>query len=352
MSNAALKILREILKRDSFDGAYYLCGEDDFQKESAMNQLIAGALDMSVRDFNLDVRRAQDIDARSFDALVSSMPMLSDRRVVVIREVGSLRKEGRRVVEHFLERPFPGIVLLLVETAGAKTDKGIAAMATTLEFDSLAPDRIPRWIAHYATTELNTEISSNAAELLQAAVGNDLHQLVAELEKLASFTNGEEITENAVTEVVGVRRGETMADLLDVIARRDVKRALELADHVLGQPKTTTVLIIMALSTQAVALGWGRARLDEGLQTGRLQGEYFALLKQSGNVYTGRSWSTAAAAWTLAVNSWDKKSVDRALEVLLAADVMLKETRLSSEEQVLTSLILAMCAGDEHQIAA
>jgi hypothetical protein len=44
--------------------------------------------------------------------------------------------------------------------------------------------------------------------------------------------------------------------------------------------------------------------------------------------------------------------LERAFDALLTADVMLKETRLSSEEQVLTTLILAMCAGDEHKIAA
>jgi len=108
----------------------------------------------------------------------------------------------------------------------------------------------------------------------------------------------------------------------------------------------------MLLATQTVALAWGRAKLDEGVAAGRLQGEYFSLLRQSGSAYTGRPWGTAAAAWASAAHAWDRESLERAFSALLTADVALKETRLSSEEQILTTLILAMCAEDEHKIAA
>jgi DNA polymerase-3 subunit delta len=143
-----------------------------------------------------------------------------------------------------------------------------------------------------------------------------------------------------------------MTDLLDAIGRRDVIASLGLLAHVMSQPKTTAVQIVMLLSAQTVALAWGRAKLDEGLARGRLQGEYFNLLKQAGSAYTGRSWGSAAGAWASAAAGWDRKSLERAVDALLTADVTLKETRLSSEEQVLTTLILAMCAGDENKIAA
>jgi DNA polymerase III subunit delta len=352
MSSAGLKTLKDTLKRNSFDDAYYVCGEDDFQKEGATRQLISAALNPAMRDFNLDIRQAQDIDPRSFDAIVSSMPVMAERRMVVIRDAGALRKDARKAVERYLKKPAPDVLLLLVESTGGKTDKELARLTTVLEFELLSADRIPRWISHYTTAELKTSISPEAAELLQEAVGNDLYQLAAELDKLASFTNGREISEEAVTAVVGIRRGETLADLLDAIARRNIKQALMLVDHVLSQPKTTAVSIVMALATQTVALAWGRSRLDEGLPPARLQGEYLNLLKQLGSVYTGRPWSTAATAWASATSSWDQAGLQRALKALLAADVILKETRFSSEEQVLITLILAICSGDEHKIAA
>jgi DNA polymerase-3 subunit delta len=352
MSTAALKTLTDSLKRNVFNAAYYLCGEDDFQKESAMKQLIAGALDPSIRDFNLDVHRAQDIDPKFFDGIVSSMPMMADRRVIVIRDVGNLRREGRKAVEKYLQDPSPDVMLLLIDGAGGKPDKDLMRMTTVLEFGFLSADRIPKWITHHAAMELKIQISTGASELLQAAVGNDLYRLVAELDKLSSYTGGREITEDAVTAVVGIRRGETMTDLLDAIARRNVKEALMLVDHILSQPKTTAVGIVMLLAAQTAALAWGRMKLDEGLPVGRLQSEYFNLLKQSGSVYLGRSWSTAAVIWSSTANLWPQHVLQRAFDALLMADVTLKESRLSSEEQVLTTLILTMCSDDGQQIAA
>ncbi len=352
MSDQALKTMRDALKRGVFDGAYYICGEDDFQKEDAMKQLLAAAIEPGMHDFNMDVRRAQDLDAKSLDAALSAMPMMSDRRVVVIRDAGSLRKEPRKVLDRYLLKPSPDVMVLLVESPGGKTDAAWAKHSTPLQFDSLSSGRIPKWIAHYATTKFQTRITPEAAELLQGAAGTDLHHLVGELDKLSSYTNGREITEDDVSAVVGVRRGETMADFLDQVAMRNAPRALELVPLILGQPKTSAVTMVMALATQTLALSWGRARLDEGVSQGRLQNEYFNMLKQGGSTFTGRAWGSATAAWANATDKWTTKSLDRALAALLDADIALKETRISSEDQIIATLVFSMCIDDDRSMAA
>jgi DNA polymerase-3 subunit delta len=348
-ATSALKTLRDALKRGTFDGAYYICGEDDFQKEDAMKQLVSAAIEPGMRDFNMEVRRGAEYDARSLDSALSAMPMLADRRVIVIRDAGSLRKDARKVLDAYLAKPSPDVLVLLVESPGGKMDKELAASSTPLEFDQLTADRIPRWIAHHVTTELGMTITPEAVDLLQTAAGTDLYQLVSELDKLASYANGREITEADVSAVVGIRRGETMADFLDQVASRNATKALELLPHILAQPKTTGVQLVMALATQTIALAWGKARRAEGVQSNRLQGEYFTLLKQSGGAYTGRTWGSAAAAWATAVDRWSKEGLGRALDALLEADIALKESRVSSEEQVLGTLILAMCVDTESE---
>jgi len=352
MSTTALRTLRDVLKQGSFNGAYYISGEDDFQKEDAMKQLVAAALDPATRDFNMDVRRAQDVDARSLDLLLSAVPMMAERRVAVIRDASALKKEARVVLGRFLQKPPPDLMLVLVEASGAKTDKELSQLAVQMEFDLLSPGRIPRWISHYVSAKLDTSITSGAAELLHAAIGSDLYDLVSELEKLASYCGGAEIDEAAVGAVVGVHRGETIVDLLDEVALRNVRKALPLIPHVLGQPKTTAVQVVLALASQTIALAWGRARIDEGLATDRLQGEYFNLLRQSGSVFTARPWGGAAAAWASALDRWDQVSLNHALDALLEADLALKETKFSSEEQLLTTLVLAMCASSGQMAAA
>jgi DNA polymerase-3 subunit delta len=347
-ANTALKTLRDALKRGTFDGAYYVHGEDDFQKDDAVKQLVDAAVEPAMRDFNMELLRAQEVDAKSLDAALSALPMMADRRIVVIRDAGALKKDARKVLDRYLEKPSPDILVIMVEASGGKTDKELAKNSTPLEFEHLSADRIPRWISHYASTQFGAKISTEAADLLQIAVGTDLHQLVSELDKLASFANGREITEADVGAVVGVRRGETMADFLDQVARRNVSKALELLPVILSQPKTSGVQLVMALTVQTIALAWGKARLKEGLSQSRLQGEYFGFLKQAGSAFTGRPWGSAASAWASAVERWSTASIEHSLDALLDADRMLKETRISSEEQIMTTLVLSMCVEDER----
>jgi DNA polymerase-3 subunit delta len=353
MSASPLKTLRDAIKRRSFDGAYFITGEDDYQKDDAVRQLADAALGSALRDFNLDTRRAAELDSETLGVLLSTPPMMAERRVIVLRDVDALKKDARKALDQYLKNPAADLLLIMTGTAGASADSDLPASTTVLEFDFLTGDRIPKWIAHYATSVLGVPISAPAAELLQAAVGSDLHQLAGELDKLASYiqSRDEEIGEDAVAAIVGVRRGETQADLLDAIADKNVQRSLELVFHVLAQPKTTVVSVVMALSTQMLAISWGRARLDEGLSRARLAQEYFDLLKET-RAFTGRPYGSATAVWARAAERWSREALDRALDTLLEADIALKESRVSSEEQLLATVVLSLCAADERNAAA
>ena len=351
-ADPALKTLHEALKKGRFDGAYYICGEDEFRKEDATKRLVAAGIEPAMRDFNTEARRGSEFDAKSLDAALGALPMLADRRIVIIRDVSTLKKDARKVLEKYLEKPSPDVMVLMVESAGGKTDKDLVSRSTPLEFAPLSADRIPAWIRDHVSTHHSMKITGEAVELLQAAVGTDLHQLVAELDKLASYAHGREIEEQDVSAIVGVKRGETMGDFLDQIALRNASRALELLPHILAQPKTSAVQLVMALATQTIALAWGKARLDEGLSQGRLQSEYFGFLKQAGSAFTGRSWGSAAQIWAQSIGRWSHGSLDRALKALLEADIALKETKFSSDEQIVATLVLSMCVENDQSIAA
>lgn len=318
---------------------YYLCGDEDFLKEQAVRELIEAKTEPATRDFNLDTRSAVGMEARTLNALLSTPPMMADQRVVVLRDIGSLRKEARSTLNRWLAHAPPDTVLVMV-AAGAedertKLDKVLGEKAFVVEFQPLVGERLSAWIGGHAAQVVQRSITTGAVELLQSAVGNDLTSLSLELDKLASYTSGE-IDEDAVSAVVGTRRGETLGDLLDRIAARDAPAALAILPRVLDQPKTTAVTVIMALSTQTLALAWAQA------SPGRP--DFYSLLQGSKKAYTGRPWGEAVKTWNSALRRWNAESLDTALETLLAADLALKDTRLSSDEQTLTNVVLALCA--------
>ncbi len=352
-----LRVVQAAVQARSFAPVYYLFGDDDYLKDAAVRDLLDAAIDPATRDFNSETRRGSELDAETLGSLLATPPMLAERRAVVLRDVTLLKKAARQQLDAYLKRPASDTLLLLVSSAGTKADAALTSSSTALEFAPLAPERVRKWIAHHASTALSMGVTDDGAQLLQQSVGNDLNLLAAELDKCASYVLGaidatDAVTDNnarvmidadAVSAVVGVRRGETVTDLLDAVAAQDAARAVALVGFVLGQPKVSGVQVVILLSTQAFALAFGRARRDAGIPTNRLPTEFFAFLKETGG-YPGRPWGEAASAWTKVVDKWSAASCEQALKLLLEADVALKETTVSSAEQVLMSLVLALCA--------
>jgi DNA polymerase III subunit delta len=333
------RALRAAIKGRTFEPVYYLFGDDDFRKDDAVAAVIATAVDPGVRDFNVDVRRGNEIDAETLGAFLDTPPMMSDRRVVVVRDVAALKKDARSALDRYLDRPARDTVVLLVATAGGKADKVLADVASAIEFAPLRGDKLGDWIAA-RVKKVEAAITPEAVVLLQDSIGEDIGQLAIEIDKLASYAQGQgrdTIDEDAVAAIVGVTKEETLGRLLDCVAERDARNALAVLPRVLALPKTTGVQIVMALTTQTLALAHGLATHARG------PGEYFGLLKETGP-YLGRAWGEAVNTFVRSASAWTPPALDRALDALLAADHALKESRVSDEEQVLVSLILTLCA--------
>ena len=342
MSARTLRELRSAITKRAFDRAYYFHGDDDYRKDVAVRELTAAAVDPSTRDFNFDQLRGNDTTPEGLASAVNTLPMMAERRVVVLRDVPLLKKDARAVLDRYLKDPAPETTLVLVAPAGAKADKGLEAAATSVEFALLSDRELPDWLAQHAREVHGTTITPEAAALLQSAVGNDASFLAAEMDKLASYTNGRAIGEEAVGAVVGVRRGETTSDFLDRVAERDAAGALALVEHILTLPKSGAVPIIMALTVQTMAIGWARHARDRGLPAQRLESEFFSLLKET-SAFPMRPWGEAAKCWARNASKWDAASIERGLAALLAADRAAKDTRISSDEQLLASVVCALC---------
>lgn len=352
MAPVTMKAFKSALDSARLDPVYLFHGTDDFLKEEKVRTLIARATDPSTRDFNLELLRGAECDGARLSGALEALPMLADRRVVILRDPEALKKPVRERLARYLDSPAADTCLVLVVPSGTKADADLIRSTSAVEFRALTDDELLQWITHQARTACATTIASDAAVLLASYGGNDLALLSGELQKLAAFSNGGMITAAAVEAVTGVRPGHTLADLLELHAARETTKALALVEEVLSQPKMSGVVLVLALAAQTLAIGWGVAARARGLSASRLEGEFFSLLKEAGNAYTGRSWGDAVKCWARAVPKWTHADVDHALPHLLAADRALKDTKVSSDEQIVTSLLLAITPAVSRRRAA
>lgn len=352
MAAVSFKPLKTALETGGFDPVYVFHGADDYLKEEWVRLVTGRATDPSTRDFNLDVLRGNEVEVAALSSSLEALPMLAERRLIILRDPGAMKKAQRERLEKYLAKPASDNILILVVPSGSKLDPWLAKAGSAFEFKPLEDEALLGWIAKEAKTNCGVDITDGAAQRLAAYAGSDLPMLAGELRKLAAYVNGATINEAAVEAMTGVRPGVTLADLLDRAAQRDTAGAIAMVREVLAQPKQSGVTLAMALTTQMLAIGWGVAARARGLAQSRMESEFFNLLKEGGSVYTGRSWGDAVKCWAKAVPKWSVEDVARALPHLHAADAALKDTKVSSEAQIITSLLLAITPAAGRRRAA
>src|SRR4051812_25883009 len=115
MSPAAdTKVLRTAVKDGSFAPVYYFHGDDDYLKDEELKRLVDAAVDPATKDFNFENLRGAELDAETLGSMVTTPPMMAERRVVVIRDVGALKKDARAILDKYLKNPAPDALLILV----------------------------------------------------------------------------------------------------------------------------------------------------------------------------------------------------------------------------------------------
>ena len=334
-------LLRSLKPGATPDPVYYFHGDEDVLKDEAVRALVELVVDPSARDFNLDRRSAADLDPGAFHSLVNTPPMLAPRRVVVLRGLEDLKKtsKARQEVLRYLAAPSPTTLLVLVQGAGTPPDPELARGATTVAVEPLPPARVLKWMAHQAR-QLRLRLEPDAAELLAAAVGNDLGALAQELGKLSALAIGRSATRDDVAALVGVRQGETLQDFVDAALERRAAAAARLVEPVLEQAGMTGVRMVTALGTAVLGTALARAELDRGTTSPRLESVVVSAVRAARPWGVG-NWQDTASRWARWATLWSAAELRGALRLALTADRALKSSTVTDERGILMQLVLA-----------
>jgi DNA polymerase-3 subunit delta len=334
---------RSVTKGGGPAPAYYFHGPEDLLKDEALRAILDRALDPSLRDFNLDQRSAGRIDGDELYALCTTLPMMAERRVVVLREVEALKRKPkvRAALLEYLGRPAPDTVLVLVQGANEESeDKDIARAAVAVACVPLTEDRVLKWLDRRAKG-LGVELKDDAARHLARAVGGELASLAAELDKLAALPAGEPFTVERVGDLVGVRHGETVFDWRDAVLESRVGPAVRLLGPLLDQAGNSGVKLVTMLGTTLIGVGIARSHYDRRLRGKALDDAVFGVIRRI-RVFGLLNWGEEKGRWLRWAPDWPAERVAEALRSILAADRALKDTTISDQRGILTDMVLRL----------
>lgn len=337
------------LQKGELAPVYYFYGAEDVLKDEAVRMILDQALEPSLRDFNFDQRSAAQLDAEDVHALCNTLPMLAERRVVLLRDIEGWKRKtkGRSEFLRYLERPSPDTIVIMVQSSSEEAeDKELAAGSVSVRFDPLPPDRAGKWLLREAG-RLGVDLEVDAAEHLVRSTEADLGALSSELSKLASLPAGTRLTVETVGQLVGVRQGETLWDWRDAVFDGDTGRAATLLSPVLAQSGVSGVKLVTAIGTALVGIGIARAHYDRGVRGGALGAAVMKTLL-SVRPFGLQSYKEEANHWSRWAPNWPNARVRSALRAARDADEALKNTTVSDESGLLLDLVLRMSVREDE----
>ena len=218
-----------------------------------------------------EVVSATDTPGDAAVALCNAGSLFGETRLVVVEDVdGRKDSDGRRkggwraadaeAVAAYLKSPAPSTVLCLVGEDVKKTSalgKACAKAGEILEY-AVAKKQLNGWVAE-RFRQRGTRAEPEAVTALVQLVGEDLHALAAEIDKLATWAGDEPIGEREVLELAAPAGDEPVFLLTDAWGARNTARALGVSETIFersAKPRRDTA------SRLAGALGSHSGRLS------------------------------------------------------------------------------------------
>lgn len=248
---------------DELAPVYLIGGGDRPKVERALGRLRARFEAVAVEQLDATVATGEDAVAAC-----NSLGLLGgDARLVVVTGVEAWRAADVEALAAYLKAPAPGTTLALVAGTvrkDAAITKAVASAGEVLLWD-VAARAIPRWVGEQFALH-GASAEPEACRLVHELVGDDLHELAGEVDKLATWAAGERVTVEDVEALVGARAESPPWSLTDAWGVRDAGAVLRAAERMLdrsGDPPSRTIARILGSLTRHVRNARAAQALEE-----------------------------------------------------------------------------------------
>jgi DNA polymerase-3 subunit delta len=259
------------LKQGNILPLYLFYGEEEFLIQEAVELIVHRVVDPGARDFNFNTLYGRDASGPELVNLCQTLPFMSEKRLVIVKDIDAFKAGDLEEIARYLKDPSPSTCLVLLSSQGKYEKKSIVsaveAHGAVTRFYPLLDREIIAWIEEW-TRARGISIQRDAAQFLFQALGNDLHKIGNELEKVQIFIKEKKnITFEEVRTVVGDFREYTSFDLADALGSKNRDKALVILSRLLQEGEAPVGLLasiawnfrrlMMAKSMEAAGMGPG-----------------------------------------------------------------------------------------------
>lgn len=245
-----MKRIVEDIKSGQFSNVYLLTGQEAYLRKQYRDNL-KNALVAPEDTMNLAVFGGKDINANEVIDLAGTMPFFAQRRVIIIENSGWLKSGNDRLVEFIKTMPETTYLIFVEEEVDkrSKLYKAIASKGYVASCDTPDEATLKKWIMGLFKKE-NKGITADALTVLLDRTGTDMENIRREVEKLVCYKYYDEgITAKDVEELCTVRIQNKIFDMVEAVADKQQKQALDLYYDLLAL-KEAPMKILALISRQ------------------------------------------------------------------------------------------------------
>lgn len=252
---------------------YLLQGSEPYIMDEMARRISNITVTDDMRSFNLLVEYATEVDINVFITTAISFPFLSDRRVLVLREIERLRGGWKQLIEYCKDPVSSSVVIMLRSTHDAYGRKlsaprnlnalvsAVRSRGTLVEFHKLPENEVHRWVKQKAK-RLGMSLDAGVAEALVNSVGDNLFELQNELDKLSLVYDEKPLGRSELERVIGSYRLSAIHDLIDSLRPGNELGVAKLIKRIIssGAEKPSVILYHLIrhfLSLLRVKAGYG-----------------------------------------------------------------------------------------------
>jgi DNA polymerase-3 subunit delta len=271
------KILTD-LKSKKYAPVYFLQGEETFYIDVIADYVEANVLSDAEKGFNQVIVYGKDATMATILTHARRFPMMAERQVVIVKEaqdIQDLGKEiGGKLLLDYLTKAVPSTVLVFCHKHKSldkrkELGKKIDQYAVTINTKKLYDNQLPEFVGEYCKDK-KVSIDDRAIQALCEFVGNDLHRLANEVDKMViSLAPGESITAERIMSQVGVSKEYNIFELQKAILQRDTLLANRIVNYfernTKKNPMIPVVAYLFSFFSKVLAATQATDKSDKGL---------------------------------------------------------------------------------------
>jgi len=249
-NNAGAERLKKDLKENTFAPLYLIYGEETYLKEKYLNALKQRVIDPTFADFNLQEFEGKTLAYEQLSEAIDSFPAMSEKKLIIVTDFDLFKPSSGfsgKLPELLADLPDYVCLVFYYDLLTNKPDsrtklyKQLHTFACFAEFSHLGDDDLIKWIMRRAKA-LNRSITAETAKTLIFQCGNDMTNLVGEIEKAAAYTTTKNIEKKDILAVCSPVLDAVIFDLTDAITEGKFDKAIRLVENLLAQKNNEIVI--------------------------------------------------------------------------------------------------------------